>query len=328
MNDRFTLLKVFVRVARAGSFSAAAREMGMPQPTVSRLVAALERKVGVALLTRSTRAVALTEAGANYLGRSEAILAAIDEADHAARGTGELRGTLRVATSHGLAVRTLLPRLSRFAAQHPKLRMEFTLGDAPHDLIGESIDVAVRVGMREDSSLVRIKVGTAHRVVVASPDYLARSGTPTTPSELSGHAIIVGPAGHAAEGWTFRKGDKTGTVRVEGRFIIGTGEAAAAAAVAGLGVLSTGHRGVQAELHSGALVRLLSDWEMAASDISVLLPAGRAAKPSARAFATFVAEEIRAMEAETPWDAAPRQHSSRRTSRPTTVDSRRRRTPA
>lgn len=322
MNDHVTLLQVFVRVARAGSFSAAAREMGMPQPTVSRLVAALERRVGVALLMRSTRAVALTESGAGYLERSEAILAAIEEADHAARGTGELRGTLRVATSHSLAVRTLLPRLPRFAAQHPKLRMEFTLGDAPHDLIGESIDVAVRVGIREDSSLVRLKVGTAHRAVVASPDYVARAGAPTVPSDLAGHAVIVGPAGHGPDGWTFRKGGKTITVRVEGRFVIGTGEAAAAAAVAGLGILSTGHRGVQTELSTGTLIRLLPDWEMAASDIGVLLPAGRAAKPSARAFAAFVAEQIRQMEAESPWNTTTSQTSSLRGPSPKARESR------
>jgi DNA-binding transcriptional LysR family regulator len=109
MNDRFTSMQLFVRVARAGSFSVAAREMGMTQPTASRIVAALEKKVGAALLTRSTRAVTLTEAGADYLARCEIILAALDEADHAARGTGELRGTLRVATSPTFASRAIIP---------------------------------------------------------------------------------------------------------------------------------------------------------------------------------------------------------------------------
>src|SRR5246127_4845205 len=121
MNDRFISLQVFVRVARTGSFSVAGREMGMTQPTASRIVAALEKRVGVALLTRSTRAVTLTEAGPAYLARCEMILAALDEADHAARGTGELRGTLRVATSPSFASRTVMPRLTRFADKHPKL---------------------------------------------------------------------------------------------------------------------------------------------------------------------------------------------------------------
>src|ERR1700761_4792026 len=111
MNDRFFSLQLFVRVARVGSFSIAGREMGISQPTASRIIAALEKKIGAALLTRTTRAVTLTEAGSDYLARAETILAALDEADHAARGTGELRGRLRVATSSASAVRGILPRL-------------------------------------------------------------------------------------------------------------------------------------------------------------------------------------------------------------------------
>src|ERR1700751_1855777 len=118
MNDRFFSLLLFVRVARTGSFSAAGRELGLSQPTASRIVAALEKKVGAALLTRTTRGVTLTEVGSDYLIRAEAILAALDEADHAARGTGELRGVLRVAMSTSTAVRCILPCLPIFADQH------------------------------------------------------------------------------------------------------------------------------------------------------------------------------------------------------------------
>src|ERR1700746_1883929 len=130
MNDRFTAMQLFVRVARSGSFSVAGREMGMTQPTASRIVAALEKQVGVALLTRSTRAVTLTEAGADYLSRGEMILAALYEGGQAPRGTGELRGTLRGATSPTFASRTVMPRLTPFADKHPKLRIEFALDDA------------------------------------------------------------------------------------------------------------------------------------------------------------------------------------------------------
>src|ERR1700754_2543217 len=129
MNDRFFSLQLFVRVARVASFSIAGREMGISQPTASRIVAALEKKVGASLLTRTTRGVTLTEAATDYLLRAEEILAALDEADHAARGTGELRGLLRIATSTSFAVRTLVPRIARFADQHPALRIEFILGD-------------------------------------------------------------------------------------------------------------------------------------------------------------------------------------------------------
>src|ERR1700748_908209 len=137
MNDRYTSMQLFVRVARSGSFSVPAREMRMAHPTASRIVAALEKQVGVALLLRSTRAVTLTEAGADYLARCDSILAALDEADHAARGTDELRGTLRVATSPTFASRTIMPRLAKFVDQHPKLRMEFTLAEGRHVLCGD-----------------------------------------------------------------------------------------------------------------------------------------------------------------------------------------------
>jgi DNA-binding transcriptional LysR family regulator len=303
MNDRFTAMRLFVRVARTESFSAAAEEMGMTQPSASRIVAALEKRIGAALLTRSTRAVRLTAAGADYLARCEDILAAVAEAEHAARGAGEFRGTLRVAASYTFAIRMLMPRLPRFADRHPELRMEFMLGDAPHDLIGESVDVALRIGALSDSSVVARKVGAVHRVLVAAPRYLVRAGTPAEPRELAAHAIIVGPAGRGSEAWSFRKGDRTIAVRVQGRYVVDATEAASAAAVAGLGVLSTGQRSVQAELEAGQLVRLLPDWGMGSSDISVILPAGRAAKPSARAFANFIAEEIREIEARFPWTA-------------------------
>lgn len=300
MNDRFTSMQLFVRVARSGSFSTAAREMGMTQPTASRIVAALEKQVGAALLTRSTRAVSVTEAGADYLARSELILAALDEADHAARGTGELRGTLRVATSPAFAGRTIMPCLAGFADRHPKLRIEFALDDARHDLIGESVDVAVRIGNLDDSALVARKIGTVRRVLVASPAYLDKAGTPVTPSELTEHALIVGPAGRGPQAWSFRKGGKSTSVRVQGRFIINATETATAAAIAGLGIYSTGERSVFSELQSGLLVQVLPAWEIGSVDIHVILPAGRVAKASARAFADFIAAQLRETEETVP----------------------------
>jgi DNA-binding transcriptional LysR family regulator len=297
MNDRFTSMQLFVRVARSGSFTAAAREAGMTQPTASRIIATLEKQVGVALLMRSTRAVTLTEAGTDYLARAEAILAALDEADHAVRGTGELRGVLRVAMSPSFGIRMVLPRLQVFLDQHPKLRVQFSLDDARHDLIGESVDVAVRIGPLSDSNLVARKIGTVRRVLVAAPSYLLRAGTPSVPSDLAHHSLIVGPAARGSEAWSFRNGEQSTTIRGEGRIVIDNAEGATAAAVAGLGIASTGQGSVQAELGSGILVKLLPEWEMATSDIHVLLPAGRAAKASARMFANFIADQVRAIRA-------------------------------
>jgi DNA-binding transcriptional LysR family regulator len=258
------------------------------------MIAALEKKIGVALLTRSTRAVSLTEAGADYLIRAEAILAALDEADHAARGTGELRGVLRVATSPSFAMRTLFPILSRFSDNHPELKIEFALNDSRQDLVGEAVDVAIRIGTLNDSSLVARKIGVNQRVLVASPGYLKRAGVPQSPADLVKHTVIVGPAGRGMEGWSFSRDGKTTTVRVEGRYIVSGGEGATAAAVNDLGIISGGFFGVQAELENGSLVRLLPEWEMGAVDVNIILPAGKAAKPSARAFTDFLTREFSA----------------------------------
>jgi len=299
MNDRFYSLQLFARVARTGSFSIAGREMGISQPTASRIVAALEKQVGAALLTRTTRAVTLTEAGADYLARVEAILAALDEADHAARGTGELRGVLRIALSTSFAVRSVIPRISRFTDMHPSLRVEFVMNDEKQDLVGDAVDVALRIGSLADSSAVARKIGVVHRVLAASPDYLARAGTPHVPSDLTDFSIIVGPAGRGMEGWVFKKNGKTTSVRVDGRFILNGAEGATAAAVAGLGIISSGALSMLKELESGLLVRVLPEWEMGSADVHAILPAGRAAKPSARAFADFISAELR--ELETAW---------------------------
>ena len=289
MNHSILSLQLFTRVASRGSFSAASRELGLSQSSASRIVATLEQEIGVALLTRTTRAVTLTEAGVEYLARIGPILAALEEADHAVRGNGTLRGLLRVATSSALAVREVIPRLAGFSDMHPSLRIEFLLKDQRQDLVSDGIDVALRVGDLGDSSGVACRIGTSHRLLAASPSYLKRAGTPQVPADLVHHTIIAGPAGFGP----FHKGREAVSVRVEGRFIISSLEGSNAAAVTGLGIVSTGHLACRAELMNGVLVRVLPDWEMGTAPVSAILPGGRAAKPSARAFVEFMASQLR-----------------------------------
>jgi len=258
MNDRFFSLQLFARVARGGSFSVAGREMGVSQPTASRIVAALEKQIGVALFVRTTRAVTLTEAGSDYLSRIEPILTALEEADHAARGTGELRGLLRVAAPSGFAIRGVLPRLARFTEQHPGLRIEFILNDDRQDLVGESVDVALRIGVLGDSTAVARKIGNgaSHRCRGACVSGQGRDSI--------GPRRPYGPCDHRGPRWAShggmdvsRRDGKASSVRVEGRFILNGMAAAAAAAIAGLGILSTGDLSVMSELETGRLVRVL-----------------------------------------------------------------------
>ncbi len=285
-------MQLFARVARTGSFSLAGRELGLSQPSASRIVAMEEKRVGVPLLRRTTRGVKLTDAGAEYLLRTEAILAALDEADHTVRGTGELRGTLRVACSVTFANRNILPVLANFTGTHPRLRLEFLLADHRQDILAEGVDIAFRMGASNHLDAVARKVGTNHRLLAAAPSYLEQAGTPENPDDLSRHTLIIGPAGRGAEGWTFHKAGRSQVVHVEARYVLDNTEAATVAAVNGLGIVSTGNLACQEELQRGSLVRVLPDWELGTADIQVVFPDGRMAKPAARAFAKFIEDEV------------------------------------
>jgi len=294
MNDRFQAMQLFARVARLGSFSLAGRDLGLSQPTASRIVAALEKQVGTPLLRRTTRGVKLTDAGADYLVRAEAILAAVEEANQIARGTNELKGVLRIACSSVFAVRRIMPILETFTGPHPELKLEFLIGDHRHEIAAEGVDVAIRIGPPPHPDAVAHRIGTNARLLVAAPSYLERHGAPQHPRDLLNHSIIVGPTGRNTSGWTFRKARQKEIIRVSGRLLIDGMDAATSAALNGLGILSTGKLGCLEEVQQGALVQVLADWEMDAADAFVVLTDGRVAKPAAKAFADFIVREARA----------------------------------
>jgi DNA-binding transcriptional LysR family regulator len=283
VSDRLSALRLFVRVARAGTFSRAAREFGLSQPSASRIVATLEREIGASLFTRSTRALALTEAGAEYLARVEPVLAALDEADHAARGTGELRGIIRVAAASSFTVHAVIPRLPDFLKDHPRLRVELLMHDLRQALISEGVDVAFRFGPLDDSTATARRLGSIQRVLVASPAYLRRAGRPKVPADLNSHALLVGPM--AADRWTFEKNGRQVSLRAEGRVVVSANEGAVAAAVAGLGIASTGIIAAGKPLANRNLVRVLPDWDTGSVEVHAVFPAGRATKAAARALA-------------------------------------------
>jgi DNA-binding transcriptional LysR family regulator len=285
-------LRVFARTARLGSLSAAARELGLSQPSVSRILATLEREIGAVLLHRTTRAVTLSEAGTDYLARIEPLLTALEEADHAARGTGELRGVLRIALPSSFSIREIIPRLPGFLERHPALRVDLGINDQRQDLVAEGVDLALRLGTLADSSAVVRRLGRAPRVLSASPTYLQRAGIPRTPAALSGHAVILGPAA-GSDGWGFVKDGRRTSVRVRGRVTCAANEGAVAAAVAGLGITMTSLWGCGTELRQGLLIRVLEDWTMDPVELHAVFTAGGPPKPAARAFVDYLAAELR-----------------------------------
>jgi DNA-binding transcriptional LysR family regulator len=292
MNDRLFALRLFARIARKRNFSAAGRELNVPQSTVSRTIARLEREIGAALLVRTTRAVILTDAGSDFLARIEPALAELDEAEHAASGTGELRGILRIGLGINFAVREVIPRLSAFMDRHPALQIDLMMGDQRQDLVGEGVDVALRLGPLSDSTATARRILAWPRIIAASRAYLDKALPPRVPADLPQHAIILGP-GSLGGRWSFRKDGTATSVKVEGRLTARASEGAIAAAVAGLGIVMASLGACRREVEGGELVRLLPEWDAGLVELNAVFASGRAAKPSARAFVDYLVRALR-----------------------------------
>jgi DNA-binding transcriptional LysR family regulator len=282
IKDNFTL-RLYTRIARLGSFSAAARECGLSQSQASRIVADLEAELGVRLLSRTTRAVVPTEAGGEFLARIEPILASLEEAEHSVREGGELRGLLRMSMPTSFGIRDVIPRLASFAQRHPGLHIQLQLGDRRQDLIKDAVDAAIRLGRLPDSTATAKLIATIPRVVVASPGYLDRCGTPATPDDLVRHRIVGGTAAAVPTAWRFERDGQESAIKLEPHFSTDENEGAIAAAAAGFGITSTSGWACRRELGNGSLVRLLPEWELAGIPVHAYFPMGRATRAAARA---------------------------------------------
>ncbi len=187
--DRFAAMEAFVRVLDTGSFSAAARQLHVGQPAISKTIAQLEDSLGVKLMLRSTHGLAATEAGQRYYERAKRAIEEAEEADLAARGAGSgLAGRLRICAAVTFASHHVIPHLPTFLAAHPALETEVVMDDRAIDLIEDGIDVALRMGVLPDSNLSARKIGHCRRLVVGTPAYFARAGEPTAPGDFLGHA--------------------------------------------------------------------------------------------------------------------------------------------
>ncbi|WP_332772374.1 LysR family transcriptional regulator [Phenylobacterium sp.] len=262
-------IRAFVEVAEAGGFGRAGQRLELSKSMVSRRVSRLEASLGAQLLSRTTRGVALTEAGAEFKERADRVLAELEAArDSLAQRGEEIVGSLRVAAPLSFGMTHLAPVLAELAVRHPKLSVTASYSDRFVDLIGERFDVAVRVGKLADSSLIARRIAPINAAVVASPAYLERYGTPLTPEDLMDHAALM----QGQEAWSFRDGKKLVTIRPEGRFKADSGQALVAAAVAGLGIAAlptflAGHA-----IEAGELVPLLLDYPIPEAGLYVVRP--------------------------------------------------------
>jgi DNA-binding transcriptional LysR family regulator len=293
MSDRLQELAVFVRAAESGSFSRAGRELGLSQPSVSRIIGELETRLGVKLLLRTTRRITVTDAGALFLTRAREILAEIEDAEDAARGIDSLRGTIRIAMPIVYGTRQIIPRLPKFLAMHPLLRVELSVVDERQDLVAEGADVAIRLGELDDSAFGARKLETLPRFLVASPAYLAARGTPKTPADLASHDCVFGPGLFGRASWSFSRNGTETSVDVRGRIHTDSGPGVFASALAGLGIAMTSPVMAGPEIKSGALVPLLKSYKLSPIDVHAVFPGGPRPSTKVRALVDYLAQELK-----------------------------------
>jgi DNA-binding transcriptional LysR family regulator len=287
MMDRFQAMAAFVRVVDSGSFSEAARQLGVGQPAVSKTIAQLEDRLQVRLLVRSTHALTPTDAGLRFYERARLAIEEVDEAELEARGAGAgLTGRLRFSAATTFARLMIVPRLPEFLAQHPSLDIDVILDDRVIDLVSEGIDIALRMGTLADSGAVARKIASGGRSVVATPAYLAHAGTPKVPADLAHHHALIYSV--LSDNWKFRRGATEASVTVRGRLRLSAAEGIRAAVLADMGLAVASDWMFAPELASGAVTRVLPDWRLSPIDLWAIFPTGRLASAKARAFADFV----------------------------------------
>lgn len=295
MLDRVTGMQIFVRVVTLGSLSAAARSLGISQTMATKHVGAIEERLGVKLLHRTTRRLTLTEAGRRYLESAERILAEVEEAEaQASAERVDVKGMLRVNAPLTFGFREVAPLMAEFSRLHPAIIIDLGLNDRFVDLIEEGWDVAVRIGRLQDSTMIARKIAPCRLVVCCSPTYLAKAGMPRSVSDLSRHNCMgytlsreLGP-----DEWSFNPDGKV-KVSIKGNLRVNNGDALVAAAVAGQGIIYEPTFVVGDELRAGRLVALNLDHPpLELPGVFAVYPANRHPPAKVRAFVDYLVQRF------------------------------------
>src|SRR5436190_17348986 len=293
MADAFREMAVFAKVVGAGSLSAAARELGISPALVSRRLAALEARLGVRLVNRTTRSLNLTVEGSRYYDACTRVLAEIEEADaEASAGRVEPQGALKVALPASFGHQHVAPLVPQFAARYPKVELALSLSDRSVNVMDEGFDVAVCIADLRDSSLAARRLAPNRRVVCASPAYLTAHGTPRTPEDLAKHNCLV--VSDFTANWEYKTRDGRSTsVRVRGRYACDNWEVLRQWALAGLGIALKSTWDVYRQLEDGSLVVLLPEYTFH-SDVAIyaVYPHRRFLPAKTRVFIEFLAESF------------------------------------
>ena len=288
-------IAVFVRVVEAGSFTAAAEKLGLSQSAVSKAVNRLEERMGTRLLNRSTRRLSLTETGTALHDRSKHALAEIEEAElEVARLQMEPRGVLRVNAPMSFGILHVSPLVPEFLERYPALTIDLQLDDRLVDLVEEGFDCAIRIKSLDDSTLVAKKLGPCRQVICASPDYLKRHGTPTTPEELKAHSVLIYTQRATPGEWELRGPDnKKIKIQTNARLHSNNGIALLQSGLKGLGLMFVPTFYIGSELKAGKLVTVMDDYTVGPEvSIHAVYPERRYLSPKVRVFVDFLAERF------------------------------------
>lgn len=291
-------IQAFVRVVERQSFSAAAATLGLTPSAVSKLVTRLENRLGVRLLHRTTRRLALTSEGNDYFSRARQILTDMEEMEAAVtRSRASPRGRLHVNTSNAFGIHQLAPALPDFLARYPDIKVELSISDRITDLVAEGADVTIRAGRILDTSFTALKISEFERTICAAPAYLAQHGIPKAPAELADHVCIVAPSPTSTH-WPFMARDGVNQLEIVPRVTTDSGEAALRLALSGAGIVRLGDMLVGEPIRRGLLVPLLTESNYIESlPLSALYLAGRHRLPKVRVFLDFMLERF----SSAPW---------------------------
>jgi len=291
--DRIRAMQVFVQVAELGSFSKAAERLGLPPPTASNAIRALERQLGVRLLQRTTRKVSLTEEGMLYLERCTRLLADIEDTDVMFAGPhGNPRGVVRVDLPERLARLSIIPALPDFFAAYPNIQIKLATNDRFANIVGEGIDCAVRVGSLADSSLIARRIGEMEQVNCAAPAYIARYGVPRKPRDLEKHMTINYFSSRTGRDipWEYMERGQLHMVKMRGTVSVSSSEAYLACCLAGLGLVQVPRNGVEPYFASGTLIEVMPKFRAPPLPVSIVYSHSRQMSPRVRVFVDWVAE--------------------------------------
>lgn len=287
-------MEVFVKVAQAGSLSAAASQLGLSKSAVSKHISGLEARLGVLLLNRTTRRLSLTELGIAYRDHAQRILGDIEETELAIHEhTVEPMGKLRVNAPMSFGILHLAPLLPGFMAVHPRIEVELALDDRRIDLIEEGFDVAVRIGRLDDSNLIARRLAAVPMVCAASQHYLARCRPIDDPNDLAGHNCLRYTLNRQPSEWCFRRADESRAVKVKGTLTANNGEALREAALAGLGIVCQPAFIISPDIVAGRLIPLLPEWQAPSVDIHAVFPEQRRLQPKLRRFVDHLIDAFR-----------------------------------